>query len=279
MKDQGQTASKRRGVTLLELLVVMMILSLILTAAVKTWDVTLERGRFETTTRKLDQLTSVIVGNPNYTVSGQRVDFGYVGDMGKLPDNLKELIVNPNPGLPESLNPWRGPYIRATFNESPDGYRIDGWGDTITYNKDSLFVRSFGSYAPGPIGQEHWITRSFGYEKQDLVNNTVSGQVLDIRGIPPGDTLFNNLDIMVSFRGPFLGIIQNYPVVYGSNGQFTVLSVPQGNQYRLQARYIHDYPLPVDTVYTQRYVTVYPRVGARDLQVKLDVDWEMENNP
>ena len=50
--------SRQRGVTLLELLVVLMILSIVLTAAVRTWDVTLERGRTETTARKLSQLVT-----------------------------------------------------------------------------------------------------------------------------------------------------------------------------------------------------------------------------
>ncbi|MBM3323264.1 prepilin-type N-terminal cleavage/methylation domain-containing protein, partial [candidate division WOR-3 bacterium] len=39
------STDRRAGMTLLELLVVLMVLSLILTAAVKAWDVTLERGR------------------------------------------------------------------------------------------------------------------------------------------------------------------------------------------------------------------------------------------
>ena len=137
------------GVTLLELLVVLMILSIILTAAVKTWDVTLERGRAETTSRKLNQLVSVIVGDPDYIVAGRRADFGFVGDMGRLPDNLGELVVAPPASPPES-SCWRGPYIRSTFNESSDGYRMDGWGDAIVYGRDSfasnesLFVRSTG---------------------------------------------------------------------------------------------------------------------------------------
>ncbi len=85
-----------KGVTLIELLVVLMILSLILTAAVRTWDVTLERGRFEQTRQKLDKLAKAIIGDPDYIVGGVRVDFGFVGDMGTLPRTLNDLVTSPS---------------------------------------------------------------------------------------------------------------------------------------------------------------------------------------
>jgi len=107
------TFRQDRGVTLLELLVVLMILSIVLTAAVKTWDVTLERGRAQTTASKLTQLVNVIVGDPDYIVAGQRADFGFVGDMGRVPDSLSELVK-----APAGSTTWRGPYIHSTFNQS-----------------------------------------------------------------------------------------------------------------------------------------------------------------
>ena len=268
---------KSSGVTLLELLVVMMIMSLILTAAVKTWDVTLERGRFETTKKKLEQLATTVVGNPNYIVAGQRVDYGYVGDMGSLPLTLADLVVKPAAPPPESLHTWRGPYIRATFNESQDGYRMDGWGDTITYHPESLFVRSFGGMTA--FERDRHITRAFGYARQDLLSNTVDGQVLDARGVPAPDTLFNGVDIRVELWGPKEGVVQSYGGALGTGGQFSFGEVPQGNNHILRVVYIHDTPPPVDSAVSQRYVTVYPRVGARGIQVRLDVDWQVENNP
>ncbi len=273
MNPKSPTMRLSSGVTLLELLVVMMILSLILTAAVKTWDVTLERGRFETTKKKLDQLATAIVGDPNAIVAGQRVDFGYVGDVGLLPSKLGDLVKDPL-GLPDSINPWRGPYMRATFSESPEGYRVDGWGDTIVYSRDSLFVRSYGGY--GPLERSRHITREFGYTYDALMKNTVDGQVMDVRGVPPPDTLMNGVDIRVEMYGPRNGILTWVPAVYGTNGQFRFYPVPQGNRYLLRAVYIHDIPPPVDSVVSQRYVTVYPKVGARGLQVRLDVDWSQE---
>jgi len=255
---------------------VMMILSIILTAAVKTWDVTLERGRFEATRRRLNQLATSIVGNPDYLVAGQRVDFGYVGDMGRIPERLDELVSRPGWLNPDS-NTWRGPYLRSTFNEAPTAYRVDGWGDSIVYDKDSLFVRSYGGVAMADPSR--WLTRMFNYQRADLMENTVLGQVLDIHGVPVPDTLFNGVDVRVDFFTPRNGVFQLWPVDRQSNGQFVIRNVAQGNQHLLRVVYIHDLPPPIDSVTSQKYVTVYPGVGAAEQIVRLDVDWEVENNP
>ncbi len=266
----------RAGVTLLELLVVMMILSIILTAAVKTWDVTLERGRFESTRRRLDQLATAVVGNADYMVAGQRVDFGYVGDMGRIPERLDELVVRPSWLNPDS-NTWRGPYLRSTFNEAPTAYRVDGWGDSIAYDKDSLFVRSYGGV--GMADRSRWLTRYFNYRRDDLITNRVQGQVLDVHGIPVPDTLFNGVDVAVEFLSPKNGQLQLLPVNRQTNGQFVVDGVSQGNQHLLRVVYIHDVPPPVETIIAQRNVVVYPGVGAAEQTVRLAVDWAVENNP
>ncbi|OYD15294.1 hypothetical protein CH330_06090 [candidate division WOR-3 bacterium JGI_Cruoil_03_51_56] len=262
-----------RGVTLLELLIVMMILSIILTAAVKTWDVTLERGRFESTRRRLDQLAGVIVGNPDYTVAGQRVDFGYIGDLGKLPDSLSDLVQD-HTGLAHDSSGWRGPYIRATFNESPEGYRTDAWGDTIAYNRDSLFVRSYGGY--GLADRSKWITRRFSYTKKELTGNEVTGQMLDVHGNPPpsDSIVLHPLRFGVILDYPINGKVRSVKAPIDINGQFDFIAVSQGT-YPLRVYYFEDVPPPSKAETTLKYITVYPGIGARDLQMRVNVDWEI----
>ncbi len=263
-----------RAVTLFELMVALMVLSLILTAAVKTWDVTLRRGRFQSTQRKLDQLATVIVGDPGYTVDGQRVDFGFVGDIGRLPLFLGELVDDPT-GLPPDSSSWQGPYIRATFDESAEGYRIDGWGDTIVYSRESLFVRSYAGF--DLTKREEWITRELGYTRDELLRNTVDGRMLDIRGMPPPESLLlgHPLRFRAELEYPVGGIVQATPAYLDSQGRFSFIAVPQGI-HLLRVIYIHDTPPPVVTYSAEKYVTVYPRVGARDIQVRLDLDWNTE---
>jgi len=276
---------RARGVTLLELLVVLMILSIILTAAVKTWDATLERGRAETTWRKLNQLVGAMVGDPDYIVAGQRADFGFVGDIGRLPNKLQELVVSPV--ISESSR-WRGPYLRSTFNESPDAFRIDGWGDTIIYgrdqyglNNDSLWVRSYGGRAY--LDRARWQTVYLPYIWSDLTNNTISGQVVDVRGDLPTkltDPEKRSLivtSIKVILYQPIEGVLQENnragPDVFPT---FTFSAVPQGT-HRLEAMYVNYYThIPAETLTTVQYVPVYPGIGARDITMRINVDWDDE---
>jgi len=264
--------SRSRGVTLLELLVVLMILSIVLTAAVKTWDVTLERGRAQTTASKLTQLVKVIVGDPAYIVTGQRADFGFVGDMGRVPNSLSELVV-----APSGSTTWRGPYIRSTFNQSADGYRIDGWGDTIIYgrqqynSRDSLFVRSYGGR--GGAGRSRWQTLNFPSSDAALTLNEVSGSVRDMRGTLPGDD--NLLRLVVRIYWPNDGKLDSLDEAGQQLADgFRFLGKPQGT-HRLVATYTTRPPNQV-TLTTTQLVPVYPGVGAPGITLRLPVDFETQ---
>lgn len=272
------TGGRARGVTLLELLVVLMILSIILTAAVKTWDVTLERGRAQTTASKLNQLVSVIVGDPDYIVASQRADFGFVGDEGRVPNNLRELVDRP-PG--DSV--WRGPYIRSTFNQSADGFRIDGWGDTIIYGReryasnDSLFVRSLGGR--GYADRTRWQTLNFSYTYEDLMLNEVDGQIVDVRGksplavTPPAKRDRIIAGLMVLLYKPVDGKDSAFPLTTTQAANFRYLGVPQGT-HRLVAKYINLHTPPFATDSTIQDVPVYPGSGAHDITMRLPLDWD-----
>ncbi len=267
------TCGRARGVTLLELLVVLMILSIILTAAVKTWDVTLERGRAQTTASKLSQLVYVIVGDPDYIVAGQRADFGFVGDEGRLPNSLRELMIRPT--LSDSV--WRGPYLRSTFNQSADGYRIDGWGDTIIYGReryasnDSLFVRSLGGR--GYADRARWQTLNFQYTYDDLVNNTVEGRMVDVRGDPAPagrPEIINGL--LVKLYKPDDGKLVPRDQAGTKAANFQFHGIPQGT-HRLEAMYIN-LAIPPETVMTTQDVPVYPGIGALHITMRLPADWD-----
>jgi len=270
---------RARGVTLLELLVVLMILSIVLTAAVKTWDVTLERGRAQTTASKLNQLASVIVGDPAYIVAGQRADFGFVGDEGRLPDHLSELVIRP-PG--DSV--WRGPYLRSTFNQSADGYRIDGWGDTIIYGReayasnDSLFLRSYGGR--GVADRSRWQTVNLPNTYQSLVSNEVQGRLVDVRGDPVPDTASAVIArLMVILYRPKNGQLVAADTAKTTEAlNFRFLNVPQGT-HRIVAIYHAFDIIPPFAESTVQDVPVYPGSGARDIIMRIPRDWEDPLHP
>ncbi|HTW91513.1 MAG TPA: prepilin-type N-terminal cleavage/methylation domain-containing protein [bacterium] len=265
-----QIRGRTSGVTLLELLVVLMILSIVLTAAVRTWDVTLERGRAQTTAMKLSTLVKAIEGDPDYIVTGQRADFGFVGDMGRMPDSLVELAVAP-PNSPL----WRGPYLRSTFSESPNAYEIDGWGDTIiygyqAYGKDSLFLRSHGGR--GFVDPTRWQTDNLIYSYGALMENNISGQIIDEHGssLSPSSPYIGNLKVIV-YR-PVLGKMDSSYIAVGpSASSFTFTGIAQGT-VRLVAMYVSA-GTPSVTVMTTRDVPVYPGIGMQGINMRLGLDW------
>lgn len=263
-----QPRGAARGVTLVELLVVLMILSLILTAAIRTWDVALQRGRFEQTRQKLDRLAMAAVGNPDYIVAGQRADFGYVGDMGSLPSSLADLAVAP-PITPPESSKWRGPYVRAAFAQSPDAYRIDAWGDSIVYSRDSMFVRSYGG--AGLVDPARWITRSFGVSQRAALRNEVSGLVFDQRGRPPAvDSVRSRLAVILEYARN--GRTARDSVQPGLDGAFQFLDIPQGIRLLRATYWTQIVPYPeCETVV--RSVVVMPGSGARGLEIRMNVDW------
>ena len=91
------------GYTLIELVIVIIILGIITTVAMRSIKDTNQTARIEETKKELEQLAIAIAGNPDLISGGQRTDFGYVGDIGALPPNLDALVQNPG-----GYTTWKG---------------------------------------------------------------------------------------------------------------------------------------------------------------------------
>ncbi len=89
MPRQQQTAA---GFSLVELITVLLILTALGTVAVRS---TVELGydsRHHITRERLKQIRAAILGNPQQVVNGQPDISGFVADMGRLPESLRELL-------------------------------------------------------------------------------------------------------------------------------------------------------------------------------------------
>ncbi len=86
---------RQQGMTLLELLVVIALLSVVGFMALSQVGDDLSQVRYEDTRNRLDMIREAITGDPSRTVNGQPEIRGFVADMGRLPLNLKELIEPP----------------------------------------------------------------------------------------------------------------------------------------------------------------------------------------
>ncbi|RME30712.1 MAG: type II secretion system protein, partial [Candidatus Zixiibacteriota bacterium] len=96
----------QRGYSLIELVVVLIIVGILASVALKSLRTAGVVAKTEQTRHELDKLAWAITGNPERSSGGVRSDYGYIGDVGALPPNLDALVTNPGYAT------WKGPYIR-----------------------------------------------------------------------------------------------------------------------------------------------------------------------
>jgi len=144
----------QRGFTLVEVLVVMLIL---VALASVTLDFTKDfafQGRYEVTKDRYDKIKRAIIGRPDVLINGQPDISGFVADVGRLPENLHELmeesfcpqrwkfvagskVYYEIPALCAAdglmwtapIAGWKGPYLTTTNNPLHDNAFSDGWGN------------------------------------------------------------------------------------------------------------------------------------------------------
>ena len=145
-------AKRRRGLTLVELLIVLVILAIMTTVAITATDSLVDQGRYDATQRTLTNLRSAILGTPG---TGNEAGLaGFVADIGRMPVSLDELLAQgtltpfipytftKDGAAPDASNPaaftlgagWRGPYVRLAAGTT---LLRDGWGNAF-------------DFAPGP---------------------------------------------------------------------------------------------------------------------------------
>ncbi|MEL6105973.1 MAG: prepilin-type N-terminal cleavage/methylation domain-containing protein [Planctomycetota bacterium] len=122
----GISVIPRRALTLIELLVVLVILSALTGIAVQSIEPLADQARYESTQETLGNIQDAIVTLPPVRRgNGSLAINGFVSDMGRLPRDLDELLVQPagvisfgvqtiassSEGLPCG---WRGPYLQTT---------------------------------------------------------------------------------------------------------------------------------------------------------------------
>ena len=211
------------GVTFLELLIVIMIIGLLATAALKAYDTSLQNGRFLSTTTQIDAIAKATVGDPDLISAGNRVDYGYVGDVGQLPDKLEDLMQAPA----GAVGLWKGPYLVNRIAENPNGYMTDAWGDSLLYNQDSISVSSRRGLSI--LQPDSWITKRMAQSSDQLLRNTVSGLIEDSKGNTPDSVQESHLFTILEY--PYLLHVVEDVNANFTNGQFQYPGrVPMGNR-------------------------------------------------
>lgn len=193
-RSERSPLDNHRGYTLIELVVVLVIIGILATVAMKSLTAANETARTEETKQELTRIACAITGDPNLVSGGHRTDFGFIGDNGRLPSTLDDLV-----SAPAGYANWQGPYISDDFTAGGAGveYRNDAWGKAYAYT-GGLTVTSTG----GPSA----LTRSLASSTDDLLRNSASFTFTDLDFTPPG------ADYQDSVR---------FALYYPSNGSLT----------------------------------------------------------
>ncbi len=172
-------STTQNGMTLLELLLVVTILSAVAFMSLATVTDNTSQVRYDDTRNRIEAVKLAVIGDPNRTINGEPEVRGFVADMGRLPNNLQELINREycsNPQYPDSgsctaatetwtslpayaydaatgiWSGWNGPYLAASPDSDYAKYR-DGWGNddgsndfgwNFALNADALELQSLG---------------------------------------------------------------------------------------------------------------------------------------
>lgn len=120
----------RRGFTLIEMIVAMAIMSImagiLMPMVYRIW----ESNEAALTRERMAELKTAIAGNPRLYQQGVRSHYGFVGDIGALPDNLDDLVSDSGVWVN-----WNGPYPSGGFDTAK--FKRDAWGQPIIYTEHS----------------------------------------------------------------------------------------------------------------------------------------------
>lgn len=155
-----------------------------------------ELAKFSIT--ELQKLKTAIVGDHNSRSNGERVSFGFVGDIGSLPSSLDRLRTRGGLGLStldtniQIAYGWVGSYIESAFSSDLADFKTDGWGNLYAYSTtqyanapgDTVLAKITSLGADGSVGGSGYNADIFVEIKKDEVLSDINGCVSDAVGGP-----------------------------------------------------------------------------------------------
>jgi len=163
----------QHGFTLVQVLIVIVAVSIAATVAIKM----LQQGSAEA--RRIETLTTV--QEVQRAISGDvrlknQSDFGFVGDMGRVPQSFQELITNTT----NSPN-WKGPYLPKNFTEETSNPFVDAWGNALLYDNQTGQI----GVDPKSAGNVPIVIPEPFEEVNQILYGSIEGYIVDKYNNPP----------------------------------------------------------------------------------------------
>ncbi len=237
-----------KGMTLVEIVIVLVIIGIIAGISMRSIGRISENSRFHEALEEMEFLANAIVGNPSIIQNDIRIDFGFVGDTGVMPDSLDQLISNA-----AGISGWDGPYLELGFEADPDHYKYDPWGNVYNYE-----ITGSGKPQITTVADGDSMTRDIANHVDDVINNSVRIRPYDVDG-----NMINgsNGDVEIKYSGSWNTLTYNNPKQY-----FEISTVPIGlHQVRVISAGDTVYKsfsiTPATDMNVPDQMTVYPEYG------------------
>ncbi|MCC6511798.1 MAG: prepilin-type N-terminal cleavage/methylation domain-containing protein [Pirellulaceae bacterium] len=246
VKARPANGRSLRGLTLLELVVVLGILAMLSTVAVRSLEPIADQARFEATQRVLNDLRVAIRGEAaRRFATGPVVIQGFTADTGQLPSDADDLLTRPVSLIDHTIqnfdsdrdtvndvtlsSGWQGPYLQLGAGQSQI---VDGWGrePLLSVNGGGLDLLSTGSDGDS-IGNESGylanvvvpiIARDF---RGDVVCRLFEIDALSGLRIDPSPTGTEQLGVLfygVNAAGGTSGAVEEQLLIVPASGSFDV---------------------------------------------------------
>lgn len=176
----------KKGFTLIEVLMVIVLIAILGGGSLALFSTSLEEAKFDATYKEMLQLRKALIGDlENTSVEGERVRFGYLGDLGAVPNDSQGLRALYS--LPASVNPWtvdasgkiglgwNGPYI---ISSTDNDFAKDAWGRDYIYSTAGTtpYLLSYGADGvAGGTGTDADISVEI---PRNIRSATVTGQLI-----------------------------------------------------------------------------------------------------
>ena len=212
-----QIILKQEGMTLIELTVVLLILTSLATIALRSTTGLVEQTKWEQTKKRHEEIKKAIIGDPKLVINDQPDISGFVADMGRLPNNIRELLseayckvdytkdlagcptpvtnwIKQNPGYCESdyskkqascpSADWNTTGLAAPATSTQLGF---GWNGpylitSLSHADKFAFADSWGRYLKDASGDPDVSDVNYGWNFEEPAKDASGSPILDSLG-------------------------------------------------------------------------------------------------
>ncbi len=190
--------SSNRGFTLIQVVVAIVGLAIAASVALKVTSQGTAEGRTILSITRIHEVQRAIGGDERVK---DNTDFGFVGDFGRLPATLDELIVdNGDPN-------WNGSYLTSDFVGDNTSTFVDAWGNDFVYDNTTGEL----GLSEASVGEVPVIIPAPYENIEEILFGSIEGSIVDKYNNPPkkGDR-----KDLILFMEPIIDENNWPPIVY-----------------------------------------------------------------